>query len=301
MDHRDEPDLKREFTSGSIGGVRGADKEARKMSGNCTTTITVNCGNGGGGTTGAGSSNLLINSRGQINQRAYASGTPTGAANQYTVDRWRVVTSGQNLSWVESEGTKTFTAPAGGVEQVIEGANIITGTHVISFTGTATCEIDGVPKVSGDTVVLTGGSNATVRFLGGTFSLPQLEPGTTPTSFEGRPIGQELILCQRYFYAKEFAPGPPTELGQCTSATGGTVLIQFPTIMRALPVGTHRGGDLRVSGAGGSGIVATPGNIFETLLNSQIVFTVAGGLVAGNVTTMRGDSGPVFIDYDAEL
>lgn len=270
------------------------------MSGNCTTTITVNCGNGGGGTTGAGSSNLLINGRGQINQRAYVSGTPTGAANEYTVDRWRVVTSGQNLSWVESEGTKTFTAPAGGVEQVIEGNSILTGTYVISFTGTATCEIDGVSKVSGDTVALTGGTNAVVKFSNDTFSLPQLQFGQVASAFEVRPVGGELALCQRYFYRYNDTVIISLS-GQCQSATLATIVIRFPTDMRVNPEGVATG-TFRVTPATGGAVFTTSVTpIQESTQGARIIANVAGGLVAGNATTFSPDNPGDFIDFDAEF
>ena len=55
--------------------------------------------------------NLIMNSLGRVNQRGYTSGTATGAANQYTLDRWRVVTSGQNLSWTGNTARRTMTAP----------------------------------------------------------------------------------------------------------------------------------------------------------------------------------------------
>jgi hypothetical protein len=42
----------------------------------------------------SGVRNLVINGNFAINQRAYVSGAATSGANQYTLDRWRVVTSG---------------------------------------------------------------------------------------------------------------------------------------------------------------------------------------------------------------
>jgi hypothetical protein len=142
--------------------------------------------------------NRLINAQGNINQRGYVSGTTTTGANQYTVDRWRVVVSGQALSWTTSGNDLTFTAPAGGVEQVIEGSNLDTGTHVLSWTGAATATVGGSAVANGGTVSVTGGVNLTVRFSGGTFTHPQFEPGSVATPFERRPFGTELQLCQRY-------------------------------------------------------------------------------------------------------
>ena len=79
----------------------------------------------------AGLRNLLINGLFTINQRGYVSATATTAANQYTVDRWCVVTSGQNLTFSATAGVGTATAPAGGLKQIIEGASIIGGTYTL--------------------------------------------------------------------------------------------------------------------------------------------------------------------------
>lgn len=147
----------------------------------------------------AGFRNLIINGNPVINQRGYVSGTSTTGANQYTLDRWRVVTSGQSLAFSATAGVVTCTAPAGGVEQVVEGASILGGTYVLNWTGTATATVGGNAVAKGGTVTLTGGSNATLRLVGGTFTKVQLEPGPVATSFEERPVGVELLPCQRYY------------------------------------------------------------------------------------------------------
>jgi hypothetical protein len=143
--------------------------------------------------------NALINANPIINQRGYTSGTATTTANQYTLDRWRVVSSGQSISWSDSNNTRTITAPSGGVEQVIEGASLLSGTYTLNWTGTATATIGGTSIAKGGNVSLTGNVDAVLRFSSGTFSLPQLEFGSIATTFERRPYGQELALCQRYF------------------------------------------------------------------------------------------------------
>jgi hypothetical protein len=146
----------------------------------------------------AGFRNVIINGNPTINQRGYVSGTATGGANSYTLDRWRVVTSGQNITFTTSANVRTVTAPAGGCEQVVEGASILSGTYTLNWTGTATATVNGSAVAKGGNVTLTGGTNATVKFSSGTFSLVQLEPGPVATPFEQRPIGTELALCKRY-------------------------------------------------------------------------------------------------------
>ncbi|MFN7308125.1 MAG: hypothetical protein ACK5TQ_16340, partial [Acetobacteraceae bacterium] len=125
---------------------------------------------------------------------------PTSSPNQYTLDRWRVVTAGQAVSWTDSAGIRTVTAPAGGMEQVIEALNNLGGVHTISWTGSATATVDGTLVPNGGQVTLAANTNVTIRLSDGTWACLQLEPGTVATPFERRHHGQERALCQRYFY-----------------------------------------------------------------------------------------------------
>lgn len=166
---------------------------------------------------GCGRRNILINARGTINKRAYVSGTATTNAKQFCVDRWYVITSGQNLSWSDSSGIRTFTAPAGGVEQSIRAQNIFGGTYVLSYTGSATARVNGVVVANGSTVILPANTIASLRFTGGTFSNPQLELGTIPTSFDYPNEEQEELVCQKYYMRPNTAwlvAGNATAAGQ---------------------------------------------------------------------------------------
>jgi hypothetical protein len=174
--------------------------------------------------------NRVINGQGRINQRSYVSGTATGGSNQYTLDRWRVVTSGQSLTFTGNDAGRTMTAPAGGCEQVIEGANIEGGTYVINWTGTATCTVDGTPRAKGATFTLTANTNATVRMIGGTFTDVQLELGTVVTPFERLPIGDELARCRRYYEV-----GSHVFCGNVTSGATYFVRTGFTVAKRGTP------------------------------------------------------------------
>mgnify|MGYP003641775410 CR=1 FL=1 len=143
--------------------------------------------------------NLIINGSGRINTRGYTSGAATGGSNQFTRDRWFVVTSGQSLGVTGTGAGTVMTAPSGGVSQVIEGANVVGGAYVINWTGTATATVDGTARAKGDTFTLTADTNTTVKFSSGTFTDVQLERGTVATPFERVDIGLELVKCQRYY------------------------------------------------------------------------------------------------------
>lgn len=161
--------------------------------------------------------NLLVNGNFAVNQRAYATGVATTAVNQVTLDRWRIVTSGQSLTFGAAAPDRVVTAPAGGMEQIIEAGWVFGGLYVLSWTGTATATVNGVAVVNGSrTASLPANTAITIRFTGGTVGLAQFEP-TYITPFERRPPGLELFLCQREYqksYADATAPGTSTASGR---------------------------------------------------------------------------------------
>lgn len=160
--------------------------------------------------------NLLINAQGIINQRQIAANT---ALNQewnpqnYFIDRWKS-NSGVVINWNLTSNINrnaiTMVAPAGGISQIIEKINIVPGSHVLSWTGTAAASIfeNDVLKATGSggtgsiktlSVNLGGGGDVRITFANGTVSLPKFERGSIRTEFDYRSFGSELQLCQRYF------------------------------------------------------------------------------------------------------
>lgn len=211
--------------------------------------------------------NRIINGNFNINQRAYISGAATSGPNQYTLDRWRVVTSGQNLAFSASGNGNQVTAPAGGIEQVIEGANIEGGSYTLSWIGTATATINGSSVSNGGTVTLTANTNATIKLTGGTASKVQLEPGTYASAFERLPISLELSRCQRYYEQGSVTVDVYCSAGSVSASRVGFVSTKrtAPTIAQvATATGTYAGatlysGDIGVNGfsSGRSGWVST--------------------------------------------
>jgi hypothetical protein len=161
--------------------------------------------------------NELINGDFRINQRAYASGsvlstsdsaTPLGYG--YSFDRWKATTSGTFLNFASAPNGQQITISANGsIAQVIERQNITNGTHTLSWIGDAVGRVYNVGATapayaaSPVTVSLDGTANVIVEYTAvstpRTLNLVQLEQGGRQTSFEYRPIGTELALCQRYY------------------------------------------------------------------------------------------------------
>ena len=220
--------------NGALDGITATASELNALDGVTTTAEQLNSVQQFAGR------NLIINGSGRINQRNYLSGTATSGANEFTLDRWYVVTSGQSLTFTGNDSGRTMTAPAGGVRQSIEGASIVGGTYVISFSGTATCSVNGTTRASGDTFTLTANTSIYIQFSGGTFTNVQLELGSIATPFERRPVGHELALCQRYYQSINATGG-----GTSTAAAAAYGdFICFHTQMRATPTVSFSGGSV---------------------------------------------------------
>jgi hypothetical protein len=193
--------------------------------------------------------NRLTNGNFAINQRVVGGSLTTGTvvlgADQHGHDYWKAGASGCNYTFSTSQNITTINITSGTLYQVINGKDLFSGTHVLSWTGTAQARINGdTYSGSGKTFVVTGGNTVTVEFSTGTVSLAQFEMGTLPTSFEHRL--NELQLCQRrYFktYNQAAAPGTNNVGGSIhTVQTGSSTYLMlsayFPVTMEAVPAVT---------------------------------------------------------------
>jgi hypothetical protein len=159
----------------------------------------------------------------------------SASSSALTVELW--TGSGTDQGWT-SLTSATWTSQA----LIINTSKVLTTTYQ-QFTSTAT-----VPAGTNEiairfwyTGVGTAGANDWFQITG-----VQLEKGSTATSFDYRPYGTELALCQRYFY-KTFPQA--TAPAQNTSVYAGAISYVavlaganymsapafFPVVMRATP------------------------------------------------------------------
>jgi hypothetical protein len=149
----------------------------------------------------SGFKNHIINGKKVINQRATFS-----TDNSYNQDRW--YKSGNN--WTQGVEYLSLTPNA---TYTISWVGSATCTYVFSTDSTANNSWDNVGTMvsvtNGGTItapsdVFSGSKHLFIRFAsdstGSTFNYVQLEEGSVATPFEQRPYGEELSLCQRYYF-----------------------------------------------------------------------------------------------------
>jgi hypothetical protein len=151
--------------------------------------------------------NILINPGFTIKQRAYASGA-TLAAGVYGHDRWKAGAGGGDYTFTQLAGPTTITIASGKtLIQVVEDKNVLGGTYILSWAGTAQARYglnSATPSGSyaASPIIISGqsaGTTMSVEFNAGSLGTVQLELGSVVTAFEFRPFSMEQTLCKRYF------------------------------------------------------------------------------------------------------
>lgn len=90
---------------------------------------------------------------------------------------------------------------------------------------------------AGATYFSATGATSVVGTNGATFYITgvQLEKGSTATSFDYRPYGTELALCQRYYWKWTSSQFNRVALGYSDTTTNTVVLLYLPCQMRTTP------------------------------------------------------------------
>jgi hypothetical protein len=214
----------------------------------------------------AGSLNWVNNAGFSVNQRIYVSGTALAAA-AFGHDRWKAGASGCTYTFTQSAGpSTTITITAGSLQQIVEGAALVGGNYMLSWTGTAQGRV-GAGSYAASPVALTGitaGANTTIEFNTGTLGQVRVETGTSATPWTPIEPRQELSNCQR-FYAK----GSFGMSGYQLAAGGFQYRQTLPVTMRATPA-----------------IVITP--ITTTNVTSPTVGSTASEILPNGAATAAG-------------
>jgi hypothetical protein len=156
-------------------------------------------------------------------------------------------------------------------------------------------------SVNSDIPGLGGSTNDYVNITG-----VQLEAGSVATPFERRQYGQELALCQRYYYRiKADAGGQVLGSGMMNSATAGRFFIPFMVPMRTSPTALEQSGTATnyvvFNGGSAQNCGAVPTFNSATLYGAGLQATIASGGTIGYGALIRADSSAAYLGWSAEL
>jgi hypothetical protein len=175
----------------------------------------------------------------------------------------------------------------------------------VAFTFGAGSTVSGTAGSWGSTRYFSvTGATSVVGTNGATFYITgvQLEKGSTATSFDYRPYGTELQLCQRYYFVatgnKSNASYPALGAGNLQSSTLARIYVKYPVDMRAAPTSAISGSVTISANADYTSTAITVA--YNGISSSMMGFTVAGA-TTGNGATAYVNGTNNYLDFTAEL
>ena len=133
----------------------------------------------------------------------------------------------------------------------------------------------------------------------------QLEVGDTATPFEHRSTGEELALCQRYFYKEVRTSGSLFGfVGFADNSTTAYIQHIYPVSMRSEPTLSTTGtaGDYSIRVTGNTlGCSSVPSLSSGNEHVSHVAYSVSSGLTGGQAVVGKFDAADVFLGFDAEI
>jgi hypothetical protein len=171
----------------------------------------------------------------------------------------------------------------------------LTLTHTVNATGPTDFRLRLGLSQSGNTVVGVGDYFEVTE--------AQMEYGSVATDFEHRSYGEELQLCQRYFY-QHIKGSSIIGLAALYTATLALGYVNFPVTMRAAPTGfAASGSNYYVCYAGGVGPNFNGIGQFSeaTTTSIRLVITLNTNGTAGFCGSLQTGHANADISFSAEL
>ena len=142
--------------------------------------------------------------------------------------------------------TVTISPPTTGTWESTNSAGLFVVFGLGGGSGRTAASLNSWNVTGGSTLTYASGAVNLLATNGATFYITgvQLEKGSTATSFDYRPYGTELALCQRYYY-QSWGSGSGTNSGNAfmsmpipNSLSNSIGTSSFPVSMRAIPTVT---------------------------------------------------------------
>jgi hypothetical protein len=147
---------------------------------------------------------------------------------------------------------------------------------------------------------ITSGALAATQTL--TIGNVQLEIGTTATPFERRLYGQELALCQRYYW-KRLDTSTNTSFATvgCYSSTDARGSITYNQMRTSPTIGFSGSFYIQVSGTVQPTVTSANMSSSSVTDQNSLVIATTSGLTTGQAGNLLRASGTCYIDATAEL
>ncbi len=167
-----------------------------------------------------------------------------------------------------------------------------------SLSGTAgTWASSGYAPTGAQSVV---GTNGATFYITGV----QLEKGSTATSFDYRPYGTELALCQRYYTQfSNVSTDSLSQTGTCPNTTSGYCGVAFPIQMRSVPTFSYTSlSNIQAYTFGGSnGTISTLALNAANPSGAMMLANFSNTVSSGVGFYLRGTGASSSIQFSAEL
>jgi hypothetical protein len=146
------------------------------------------------------------------------------------------------------------------------------------------------------------GATSVIGTLNATFYITgvQLEKGSTATSFDYRPYGTELSLCERYYWKSTVGTYNAIGAGSVTGSSQVSIYIKYPTTMRAAPTVSYSG-TVYVYGISNQTVTAISSS-YAGSFSGRFDFTPTATMtVGGGAILFTEQTGTNFVQATAEL
>jgi len=255
----------------------------------------------------ATSANLIDNANFGINQQA-VSGTVSLSSGEYGHDRFKAGASGCTYTFAKSEGINTITITAGTLLQIVPGDKFKSGTHILSWTGTAQARIDsGTYGDSGITGTLTGGTNASVEWGIGALALPKLAEGTVVTATVKPDKVSETEKATNWFWQigpSAYSNRLGLHLGRALVSTAAEIPVVLPRAMNRIDtaMSVSNLSDISIYKPNGTAITPTSLSLLDATNGMGVVQAqVASGLTPGESLWLIFNNTSGYIRFDRNL
>ena len=131
-----------------------------------------------------------------------------------------------------------------------------------------------------------------------------MEVGEQATPFEHRSFGEELALCQRYYYEHCRGTSDHLSLGDAHNSTQADCIVHFPVTMRATPtLDASSGTDYWLMYIANSGKYSSGAwTIFKPMPTGATCYNSGfSSMTAGNAGRIIPSNASAYMAFDAEL